>query len=172
MEQTNILSGRREASSIVWLCAILAVITIAPLIGNQYITGTIVNAGLLVAAAVFGFGGAFILCLLPSLIALASGTLPAVLAPMVPFIILGNILLVYFFSILRKSNYWMGLLSASLLKFSLLFFASNVIMDLFIKKQVAAKIAVMMSYPQLITALAGGAVAFFIIRRLEGKKSS
>ncbi len=171
MEQTNILSNKRRVLSIVWLCVLLVVITFAPLIGNQYITGTIVNASLLVSVIAFGFNSTLVLCFLPSLIALASGTLPIVMAPMVPFIILGNILLVYSFSLLRKSNYWTGLLSASLLKFSLLFFASNVIIDLFIKKQVAAKIAVMMSYPQLVTALLGGIIAFFIISKLEERKS-
>lgn len=171
MEQTNILSDKRGVLAIVWLCALLAVITLAPLIGNQYITGTIVNAGLLISAAVFGFSSTLVLCFLPSLIALASGTLPAVLAPMIPFIILGNILLVYTFNLLRKNNYWVGLISAALLKFSLLFFASNMIIDLFIKKQVAVKIAIMMGYPQLITALLGGAVAFFVINKLERNKA-
>jgi hypothetical protein len=170
MENANSLSGRKIWLSAVEMCIFLAIATFAPLIGNQYVTGTIVNATLFVSAALLGFQGTLIICFLPSIIALASGTLPLVMAPMIPFIIAGNILLVWLFNLLRKNNYWLGLFSGAMLKFSLLFFASNAIIDLFIKKQVAAKIATMMSYPQLITALVGGAVAFMIIRKFDSKR--
>ncbi len=166
MEQTTSLASRQSVLSLAQLSFLLAIITFAPLLGNQYITGTIVNAALLVSVIVLGFRKTLFLCFLPSIISLASGLLSAVLAPMIPFIIAGNILLVYVFNLLRKKNYWLGLVPAALLKFSLLFFMSNVLIGLFIKGQVASNIAVMMSWPQLITAVSGGIIAYFIVRGL------
>lgn len=93
------------------------------------------------------------------------GLLPMVMAPMVPFIIMGNFLLVYIFSLLRKNNFFLGLIPAALLKFSFLFLVSNFLISFFVKQAIADKIAVMMSYPQLITALMGGIIAYFIIGR-------
>jgi hypothetical protein len=82
---------------------------------------------------------------------------------MIPFIIVGNILLVYAFNLLRKRNFFLGLFPAALLKFSFLFLVSNFIITFFIKQAVAEKIAVMMSYPQLITALLGGFITYLLI---------
>lgn len=168
MEQSTTLSSRRSlAISVAELLVLLLATVLAPLIGNQYVTGTIVNASLLMSVMLLGFNATLLLCFLPSIISLSTGLLPGVLAPMVPFIILGNIVLAYTFSALRNRNFWVGLFPAALLKFSLLFFASNFIIDFFIKGQVAKNIAVMMSWPQLITALAGGAVAFVLYKALS-----
>ncbi len=163
MEKATSLANRTSALLFAQLSFFLAIITFAPLIGNQYITGTIVNAVLLVSGVVLGPRKTLLLCFLPSIISVASGLLPAVFVPMIPFIIAGNILLVHVFNLLRKKNFWLGLVPAALLKFSLLFFASNVLIGLFIKGQVASKIAIMMSWPQLITAVLGGIIAYFII---------
>jgi hypothetical protein len=82
---------------------------------------------------------------------------------MVPFIVLGNISLVYIFSLLRKKNFFLRLIPAALVKFSFLFLVSNFLISFFIKQNVADKIAIMMSWPQLITALMGGVAVYLII---------
>lgn len=164
MEQVVSLN-KKIALSLAQFAVLLAIVCFAPLINNQLITGTIVNASLLIAVVLLGMRGALLLCLLPSLVSLWFGLLPMVMAPMVPFIILGNIALVYVFDLLRKKNFFLGLIPAALLKFSFLFLVSNFVISLFIKQAVADKIAVMMSYPQLITALAGGLVAYLLVGR-------
>ncbi|MCD4762172.1 iron hydrogenase, partial [bacterium] len=54
----------------------------------QWLTGPLVNAILILALFLIGIRSALVLCMIPSLMALASGLLPAVLAPVVPFIMI------------------------------------------------------------------------------------
>lgn len=161
MEQAISLNSRTLLKSSQFLLA-LALILFAPLIGNQFITGTIVNASLLMSVMLFGLPGAAVLCFVPSIISLFTGFLPWVMAPMVPFIIMGNILLVLIFDLLRKKNFFLGLVPAALLKFSFLFLISNYLIHFFVKQAVASNIAIMMSWPQLITALLGGVIVFLL----------
>jgi hypothetical protein len=146
---------------------VLSLIVLAPLIGNQFITGTIVNASLLISVILFGFSGALLLCFIPSVISLFAGLLPWVMMPMVPFIILGNVLLILVFDLLRKKDFFLGMAVGALLKFSFLFLTSNYLIHFFVKEAVASKIATMMSWPQLMTALAGGIIAFFIAGKID-----
>ncbi|MFA5431789.1 MAG: iron hydrogenase [Candidatus Paceibacterota bacterium] len=169
MEQVLSLN-KKIALSLVQFSVLLLLVVFAPLINNQLITGTIVNASLLMAVVLLGMRGAVLLCFLPSIISLSFGLLSMVMAPMVPFIILGNIILVHAFNLLRERNFFLGLITAALLKFSFLFLISNFVISLFIKQSVADKIVVMMSYPQLLTALMGGVIAYFVINRYNIKK--
>ena len=154
--------NKKIALSLVQFIVLLLVVCFAPLIGNQIITGTIVNAALLMSVILLGMRGAVLLSLLPSLVSLSFGLLPMVMAPMVPFIIMGNIILVYVFNLLREKNFFLGLIPGALLKFSFLFLISNFVISFFVKQAVADKVAVMMSYPQLITALMGGIVVYLL----------
>jgi hypothetical protein len=163
MEQALSLN-KKIALSVAQFAVLLLIISFAPLINNQIVTGTIVNAVLLLSVVLLGMRGAVLLCFLPSLFSLSFGLLPIVMTPMIPFIILGNILLVYIFNLIRKKNYFLGLIPAALLKFSFLFVVSNFIITFFIKQAVAEKIAMMMSYPQLITALMGGLIVYPFVR--------
>jgi len=146
---------------------LLGVASAAPLFHNQFITGSIVNATLLIAVASLGMRDALLIGLLPSSIALASGLLSPVLAPMIPFIIVGNAILVITFGYLRNKNYWLGLVSGSILKFAFLFGTSSIVINLLANQKVAANVAVMMSWPQLVTALAGGLIAYSFLRGIK-----
>jgi len=156
------LTTTREG--VITFVVLLGIAIAAPLFHNQFITGPIVNATLLAAVALVGMQGAIFICLIPSVIALSVGTLPAVLAPMVPFIMIGNVILVSTFGYLRNKNYWLGLVSGSVLKFAFLFGTSSIVTNLLLNQQVAAKVAAMMSWPQLVTALAGGLLAYGFLR--------
>ena len=101
---------------------------------------------------------------IPSVIALSVGTLPAPLAPMVPYIMLSNAILIFAFDAVRKKNYWAAVAVASLLKFAFLFATSSVVIGLLLKQELAMSVSAMMSYPQLLTALLGGVLAFAFIR--------
>jgi hypothetical protein len=76
---------------------LLSITMAAPLLHNQIITGSLVNAVLFISVAVSGIFGASLICLLPSIFALYTGTLPFSLAPLIPFIMAGNLILVLTF---------------------------------------------------------------------------
>jgi hypothetical protein len=99
----------------------------------------------------------------PSIIALSTGILAPVMVPMIPFIIFGNTLLVLAFDAGRK-NIVLGSVTAAVLKFGFLFVTSNIVASLVVNQQVANKVLLIMSWPQLVTALAGAALAFGFLR--------
>jgi hypothetical protein len=142
----------------------LTVSTLAPLTGNQFISGTVVNCVLILTTTVLGVHYGLLVGVIPSTIALATGLLPAVLAPVVPYIILGNIILVVAFAYLKNVNYWLGAVSGAVLKFGLLTGATSLVIGLLSKQNTAAGVVYMMSWPQLVTALAGGLVAFGLLK--------
>jgi hypothetical protein len=160
MNTSQVISANRLSIVFKFLC-FLAVVFFAPFIGNQFITGTIVNASLIVSFFVFGLGGAILLCFLPSAISLTLGFMS--LPIMIPFIVLGNIILILSFRFLK--NYWLGLIMGALFKFSFLFLITNFIIKFFVSSPILNKISIMMSWPQLVTACLGGFIAYFIIKR-------
>jgi hypothetical protein len=168
MAKTKILTLKRDLiTSVAIFTTLLAIGIFAPLIKNQLITGSIVNATLFVGTVLFGVQNAILLGFGPSLIALFFGLLPIPLFPMVPFIMVANTILVCVFSALKDKNYWFGVLVASVLKFVFLSVTSFAILNLFLKKETASKIITMMTWPQLFTALAGGIITFFFLKSLK-----
>jgi hypothetical protein len=124
---------------------------------NQWITGTIVNALLFLAVWRVGIVNAMLVAVLPSSIALVRGLLPAPMAALIPYIILSNIILIASFYALKKYPL-AGIISASLAKFIFLF----VIASFFI--EAVGPLLVMMQWPQLFTALAGGLIAMGVMK--------
>ncbi|MGM0482742.1 MAG: hypothetical protein ACQEP6_02675 [Patescibacteria group bacterium] len=150
-----------------YFSALVSAAILAPFIGVQLITGSIVNATLFLAAYLIGVGGAVLVAVVPSILALTMGFLPAVLAPMVPFIIGGNIILVLIFSYFKDKKLLFGILSASFVKFLFLYASGYVVINLLLKNEAAASVANMMSWPQLLTALTGGVIAVFILKAIK-----
>ena len=163
----TITLNKNHIFSLTQFGALLAISVVAPLFHFQPITGPIVNAMLFLGAVFLPIEYALMLCMLPSLVALSVGALPVVLAPMLPFIMFSNAILVVVFAFLRKKNFIIAGITASLLKFAFLFSASFIILRLIVQKPIAQKAAQMMAWPQLITALAGGAIAFVILKCLK-----
>lgn len=154
---------------IVWFVGLMAVVAILPhYVHSQFITGPIINATLFIAAVVLGAGNAILIGLIPSVVALVSGLLPAPLASMVPFIMISNSIMILAFSSFRKVNYWGGVMGATLFKYAFLYLTSTIVINLISNHSVAAKAAAtMMAWPQIVTALAGGVIAFGIIKLLK-----
>lgn len=147
------------------LTVILTVVAVlAPLLHSQLATGTIVNAVLFIAAAAIGFYWSAAVAVIPSLIALSAGTLPALYAPMVPFIMLSNIVLCGVFVLLKKYGYWPAALSACVIKFSFLVITAQILLSNNFLKLTVPALASMMGWPQLVTALLGSVVSYAIIR--------
>ncbi|MCX6764731.1 MAG: iron hydrogenase [Candidatus Nealsonbacteria bacterium] len=150
-----------------WKAALFAsfvgIASLAPILKQQLITGSIVNALLLISLVLLGREAAILIGFLPSLISLSLGFLPLVFAPFLPFIIVGNIILVLVFGFLRKKNYWLAMVSAGFLKFVFLAVSSSIAIDLFIKSPIAKQLTFMMSWPQLFTAICGGILAYLLL---------
>ncbi len=143
----------------------------APLVGVQAITGPLVNAALFLAVIFTGVQGAILIAFFPSVVALVSGFLPAVMAPMIPFIVTGNIILVLVFNHFQE-NFWKGVVFASFSKFLFLSLSSFAVVNLIANETFARQATVMMSWSQLATALVGGLVAYiaFVFFQERGKE--
>lgn len=163
--QIKILAlNKTKTLSLVYFTALLGISIVAPLFHFQPITGPIVNACLFIATAILGVQAGIMLGLLPSLVALSVGTLPTPLAPMVPFIMASNAIMVVAFSYFKQKHFAVGVISASILKFLFLFSTSYIVIHLIAQKPIAQKASVMMSWPQLTTALLGGLLAFAFLQ--------
>lgn len=163
--QTKVLA-KVKWESIAWFAGLMAVVAFVPhYIHNQFITGPIVNAVLFTAAVVLGTGNAILIGLIPSVVALVSGLLPAPLAPMIPFIMISNAILIVVFSGLRKTNYWAGVLGGTLFKYAFLYLTSTIVVGLISNQSIAAKAAAqMLAWPQIVTAIIGGVIAFGVLK--------
>ncbi|MFA6306237.1 MAG: hypothetical protein WCV70_00290 [Patescibacteria group bacterium] len=139
----------------------------------QWITGPIVNAILILTLFLAGIRSAMVVALAPSLMALAGGLLPAVLAPTVPFIMIGNVIFIltvdWFYNQAKDSGrgYWLGVIFGAALKFVFLFLSVGFITRLLFKQELAVKVAEMMSWPQFATAVLGGLIAWIILKWLK-----
>lgn len=144
---------------------------------QQWVTGPIVNAVFILTLYLIGIRAALVLCLIPSLMALSGGLLPAVLAPVVPFIMIGNAILVIslelFVRIFKQEDlgYWLGLLAGAVSKWLFLTISVGFISPLLLKSELLLKVAQMMSWPQLVTTFSGGVLAWFIISGLRAKNN-
>jgi len=83
---------------------------------------------------------------------------------MIPFIMIGNTILILTFDTLKNKNYWLRVVTSSFLKFIFLYATSSVVINLLLKKDIAQQVAIMMSWPQLITALSGGILAYLSLK--------
>jgi len=126
----------------------------------QPITGPLINTVLYLSALLVGSWSGVIIGICTPVIAFMRGILPAPLGPMIPFIALGNGVLVVVFSLLKRKNKVLGIILASLVKYLILFTAVSYIVD------VPDKIAQIMNLPQLFTALSGGAIAILAYKAL------
>ncbi len=130
----------------------------------QMLTGTLVNAFLIMAALHFKGWKAAPVVILPSIAALFSGLLfgpfTIFILYMMPAIWIGNFILVYLFKYLhmiRNLNYWAALGGSAIAKSALLFGAAFLLVNFNI---VPAALLTAMGIMQLGTAIAGGIVAF------------
>lgn len=163
----NLILEKEKILTLIKFVVIFSLSIFAPLFKIQFITGPIVNALLFLATVILDYSSAILIGLLPSIISLSIGLLPFVLAPMVPFIMIGNSLLVIIFHSFYKKNYWLGVIISSFSKFLFLFLSSQILVNFFIKTPLATKFSSMMSWPQLLTALTGGFIAYLFLKFIK-----
>ncbi len=143
---------------------LLALTLVFQMIGfPQPVTGPLINMMLFISATISGLLGGILIGALTPWIAFVRGILPAPLAPMIPFIMAGNAVLVVSYFGLKRVNQYLAVIVASVIKFAVLALAVNFLVE------VPEQIAAMMQLPQLLTALAGGVLALVLLRLLEDK---
>ena len=160
------VNSSRNVSTTQWITrsAILLALTLAfQIVGlPQPVTGPAVNAMLILSALLAGPASGVIIGSLTPIIAWQRGILPPPLGPMVPFIAVANAVLVILFSLLGKRYPILGVAVGALAKFAVLATAVQLVVT------VPPPVAAAMGFPQLITALAGGAIALLAYRVLKG----
>jgi len=164
----------------VWMTRLVFLISISvavEMIGlPQPLTGPFINFMLILTALLIStLAGVALSCITP-LLAVLRGQLPAPLAPMVPFIILANVLFVVLFNFvygknaqsnfaLWRSSFAVGL--AALCKFLVLYMSARFVLPLLLGKQLPAALVSVMAFPQLITAIIGATLALLFFRLLR-----
>lgn len=163
-----------KTNKLVHYLALLSLLVFLPFFLHvQWVTGPVVNAVLIIILFIVGKREALAACLIPSIIALTAGLLPLALSPMIPFIIIGNLAYVLIIDIVynrfidQTKGYWIGVISAALIKFLLIFAAFALLSGILLKGKLAMVVAQMMSWAQLATALSGGMIAWLILKWLK-----
>jgi len=152
-----------KVKSLVETIFFLAIISAVPALlahtpSNQWVTGILVNALLFGACLRIGIVNTILIGILPSGIALLRGLLPIPMAIMIPYIILGNTIMITAFGLLPFKSLLARMITAASLKFFLIFSAT------FFLTVIPREIIQMMQWPQLITALAGGLLTLGVIK--------
>lgn len=166
-EQVGVISKEKSVYTVGVFLFLLGGVMLAPLFPNQFISGPIVNAILIIVTVILGLRSGILMSFLPSVMALVGGLLPALFMPFIPFIMAGNIILVTLFHYLRQRNYWLGAGAGSIVKFIFLFIASKIMFDYFLGQTLAGAMALMMSWTQLYSAAAGSLIAFLFLKTIK-----
>ncbi len=147
----------------------------------QPVTGPLVNLMLFLTTMVLNPISAMALGCVTPLVAVIRGQLPAVLLTMVPFIVIGNALLVLSFSFTKHAlegvfrprvpqtksiPHWLGIIAGSTAKFLWLYASASFVLPVAFGKKLPAEFIAMMTLPQLVTALIGGVLAMLIYAML------
>lgn len=134
---------------------------------NQFIVGPIVNAVLFWIVLRVGVTNALFIAVIPSLIALFRGMLPPTAALVIPFIILGNCAMILAFAFVgtwhrhvqeQSAALFLRVILASVIKTLIIFLPAWLLLNL------SSSVLFMMSWPQLVTAIVGGAIVIGIIK--------
>jgi hypothetical protein len=180
-EAIELHSGIRWTPFIRGFLAIGTALAITNLGLPQPITGPLVNALLILTVEWAGPSQAILVGMVTPLGAAMRGILPLPLMVMIPFISLANAILVGLYGALRKRNRWLALGAAASAKALFLygvmqfFVARPLHLQLDGKEQVVVVTEAflsMMSWPQLATAVAGGLLAFGILRIVDWRRPS
>jgi hypothetical protein len=137
-----------------------------PPVTSIFVVGTLVNACLITATLSTGFYSGVLIAVIAPLVAFFQQLLPIPLL-IVP-IAIGNLLLVAIFSFFKRCQFWIPVIAAALGKTIFLYTSTTWLLTNFITlpSKASSVLLFAMSWPQGITAIAGGIVAYLIINRL------
>jgi len=135
---------------------------------NQIITGTIINSIFFLSASFLGAKFLFPTIILPSLFVVTRGLLFGELTPFLfyflPFIWLGNYILIFSFKKLINSNYFIKIVIPSLLKWLTLYLMANIYYSNHLVPKLFLQV---MGTNQFITAFMGGIISLIIYKKIK-----
>jgi K+-sensing histidine kinase KdpD len=148
--------------NIVKASMLLAVVIVVQTVGrsvpqvNQFFVGPVVNAILLITVYTCSTKWGSIAAVLTPILAYLVGQLLPLMAPFIPFIMLGNLVYVLIFGLLKNNKYgiYIGVLLAAFVKYLVLSFAATKLIYWFgigFPEQVAKKLGQMMGLTQFVT---------------------
>ena len=149
------------------LIALLVILQYMTKAGGQFVTGSCVNAVLAISVLICGLSSGLTVALISPIMAFLLGVGPALIY-IVPTIAVGNAIFVLLLHLLCKKEFLQqaaGLLVAASAKFAALYLLVSVLLCniLPLKPMQIKTFQAMFSWPQLVTALIGGAVALAIV---------
>jgi riboflavin transporter len=142
---------------------------------NQFLVGPLINAVLIVAAYYCGTWWGVAIGVLTPVTAFLLGQLNSAMAPFIPFIMLGNAIIVVFFGLLKNYKSWGkygGVMAGAVLKYAFLALSSTKlihVLGISFNPKVEKALVNAMGSLQLITALIGGAIALMVIGVVKNK---
>lgn len=146
---------------------LLAVVLAVQAMGlPQLITGSLVNAVLILAVMFSGIYGALLIGSITPWLAFILGILPPALAPLLPVIMLANLTLAVVFYLGQKIHPLAAAVLASAGKYLIFFVSINYLLRLF-AINLPAKLVAAFGLTQLATALIGSLCAVIIGRSLQ-----
>jgi hypothetical protein len=129
----------------------------------QLFTGTAINAMLIITTCIVGVWEAVCIGCITPIVALMVGIIKPPLAPVIPFIIGSNAILVLLFHGIKKKNTYIAMITAAFIKFIFLFVATRWVLTTILPKPILQKVAITFGMIQFFTALAGGIIALVIV---------
>lgn len=160
--------------------AVMIPTPLGPISMSQLVTGSLVNLILIIGAFASGLSSAGTAAIISPLVAALFGIIPGKLPQMVLVVMAGNLTIVFvtwlFFRAIRGLRNGTGMMlciigiaAGAFLKCIVMYFATKklIIPMLHIASQAAKPLMMVVSWSQLITALAGGLVAVFVIPALR-----
>ena len=149
------------------MIALLVTLQYVTKAGGQFLTGSCVNAVLAIAVLTCGIVSGLTVALISPFMAFLLGIGPALIY-IVPAIAVGNCIYVLLLHLLYKKAIWqqaIGLFAAAVAKFVALYLLVSVLLCniLPLKPMQIKTFQATFSWPQLVTALIGGAVALAIV---------
>jgi hypothetical protein len=138
-----------------------------PPVTSIFVVGTLVNACLITATLSTGVYSGVLIAVIAPLVAFFQQLFPTPLL-IVP-IAISNLLLVAIFTFLKTYRFWIQVIVAALGKSVFLYTSITWLLTNFIAlpSKVSAVLLFAMSWPQGITAVAGGFVAYLIMNRIQ-----
>ena len=167
----NIKSSARWIAETAVMLALLVTLQYLTKPLGQFVTGSCVNAVLALTVLLAGQSSGFAVALISPWLAFILGIAP--MPFVVPAIMVGNLVYVELLhqladpkgkNILRQSIAW---LVAAACKFAILFLVVHKFLKALLPAPKAPQILAMFSWPQLVTALIGGAVALLLVPVLK-----
>ncbi|NQU82839.1 MAG: hypothetical protein HQ539_02720 [Parcubacteria group bacterium] len=66
-----------------------------------------------------------------------------------------------------KRKFWTAIIASSVIKFVFLYSTSFIVVNLIAQKPIAQKAVALLSWPQLATAIAGGGIAWIVLKSFK-----